>query len=72
MNQSRIKVAPRPRAKLDPDHDTVLIGFKGTVKLKEDLEACAASMGVGYSQFLRAAAQESIVRINKIKEGFTK
>jgi hypothetical protein len=71
MSQLPAKVG-RPRSKLDPNCDTVLIGFKGPVKLKEALEQCAASMGMGYSQFLRAAAQESILRINKVKEGFAK
>lgn len=71
MNQLQPKVA-RPRAKLDPEQDTVMIAFKGPVRLKEALEQCAASLGMGYSQFLRAAAQESILKINKIKEGFRK
>ena len=60
------------KPKLDPNASTVLIGFKGSEVLKKDLEDCASSLGLSYSQLLRANAQECVEKIKKIKEGFDK
>jgi len=62
----------KAKPKLDPTQSTVLIGFKGSAGLKKDLEECASSLGLGYSQFLRATAQQSVSQIKKLKEGIDK
>ncbi len=62
----------KAKPKLDPQSQTVLIGFKGSEVLKKDLEECASTLGLSYSQLLRANAQECVEKIKQLKEGFDK
>lgn len=62
----------KAKPRLDPDSETVLIGFKGPATLKRSLEECAGTLGIGYSQLLRATAQECVLKIKKLKDGFDK
>ena len=68
QTQERRKVLRR----LDPNSYTVLIGFKGSAVLQNDLRECAKIMGLPYSEFLRAAAQDIVANVKKLKEGIDK
>ena len=62
----------RKKPRLDPNSETVLIGFKGSEAMRSELKDCADTLGLSYSEFLRATAQDSITRVKRLREGFEK
>ena len=69
---------PRPTQKrgrsisLSDSEFGVLIGFRGSQRLKNELEASAASLGIGYSQLLRIASQDVVEKIRQLCSDATK
>ena len=59
--------APLGRPKLNPDETTVLIGFKGTQQLQNDLKAAAGALGINHSVLLRTVAEDCVEAMKKIK-----
>lgn len=55
------------KRKLDPGIETVLIGFKGSKHLALALKQAAAMLGLSYSEFLRAGAEDLVKKAQKLK-----
>jgi hypothetical protein len=45
----------------------VVIGFKGSTQLRDDLKESATKMGITYSQLLRAIAVDCVTKIKGLK-----
>ncbi len=58
----------RTKPSLSADSETVLIGFKGSKILQDDLKASAAKLGITYSQLLRAIAVDCVDKIKGMKD----
>lgn len=56
------------KPKLDPNSETVVLGFKGTKMMKTEIEKTATSLGISYSEFLRTSTEDSLARFRRLRE----
>jgi hypothetical protein len=64
---NEVERPPKGKPRLNPNEETVLIGFKGDARLKENLERSAAKLGLTCSQLMRAVSEDCVAKILGIK-----
>lgn len=63
--QQSVKLKTKPR--LEENCETVLIGCKGTLELKREVEQCASFLGISYSEFLRSIITDCVRKMKGIR-----